>query len=255
MESDYITYEQPLSEHMRVCLRLEQLFDKISALKPDLSPWNTQVLMASLVDILIILDRPDLKSKLTKALSRLLEKLSPLQNANSIDQDYLGSLIAQIDDLLTHLINTNGKIAQSLRDNELLSALKQHHSTLGGPSCMDTPSYYYWLQLPKEQRSYDINNWLETLKPIENITDMLLQLARGSKDPMQKVAENGFYHQVLNPKENLGLIRITLPKAVEAYPEISVGPHRVNIRWYAPKSDDRSAPIEFDIPFEITCCN
>lgn len=76
MESDYITYEQPLSELMRVCLRLEQLFDKITLLKDNTATWQTQVLMTALIDILVVLDRPDLKGKLTKALNRLIEKLS-----------------------------------------------------------------------------------------------------------------------------------------------------------------------------------
>lgn len=255
MESQYITYEQPLSEHMRVCLRLEQLFNKISALSHDLSLWNTQSLMSSLIDVLIILDRPDLKSKLTKALSRLTEKLAPLQNVKNIDQDYLGSLLAQLDNLLHYLINSNGKLAQNLRDNELLSILKHHHNTLGSPASMDTPAYYYWLQRSNAERENDINTWLDTLSPIEEITKLLLQLTRGSKDPMQKVAENGFFHQALNPKNNCRLIRITLPKSIEAYPEISVGPQRVNIRWYAPKSAERAAPIKYDIAFEMTCCD
>lgn len=255
MESEFITYEQPLSEHIRVCLRLEQIFARINEVGDDLNPWNTQILMSAIVDVLIILDRSDLKTKLTNGLNRYIEKLSPLASSPDIDQSYLQDLLSQLNFLLNYLINTNGKIAQNLRESELLNDLKQHHTNLGGPTCMDTPAYYYWLQQPKEEKAKDITHWLDMLKPIEEMTTLILQLTRGSRDPQNKVAESGFYHQVLNPKNNARLIRITLPRTVEAYPEISVGPHRVNIRWYTPKGEEKSTPIEYDIPFELTCCD
>lgn len=255
MKSDYIVYEQPLSEHIRVCLRLEQLFQKIDHLQQDINRWKIQVLMTALIDILTILDRSDLKSKLIKSLTKSSNKLSPLLGVPNVDQNQLETLLSRLEQLLNYTINTSGKLGQSLRDNALLNDIKQHHSALGGPTSMDTPAYYFWLQRPLGDCKADIATWMESLAPTKQITETILELTRNSKNPTNKVAEKGFFHQVLNPKDDNLLVRVALHKSIEAFPIVSVGPHRVNVRLHTPKTHDKGSIIEADIPFELTCCN
>ena len=73
-----ITYEQPLNEVIRVCLRLEQLFQQIDHALDDHSTISTRHLVTLIINALHLLDRPDLKAKLAKELSHHLTNIMRL---------------------------------------------------------------------------------------------------------------------------------------------------------------------------------
>src|SRR3990167_4743370 len=66
---DKIIYEQPLNEIIRVCLRLELLFQQIDHRLNDISILGTREIVSLVINVLNILDRPDLKAKLAKELN------------------------------------------------------------------------------------------------------------------------------------------------------------------------------------------
>jgi cell division protein ZapD len=59
-----VIYEQPVNEHVRVCLRLEQLFNQTLHWMRGTSAWDSRAAISALLEILNVLDRPDLKAKL-----------------------------------------------------------------------------------------------------------------------------------------------------------------------------------------------
>src|SRR5690348_5840268 len=99
MTNNVIIYEQPLNELIRVCLRLEQLFQHIDHLIVDTSPIGTRNLTVTIINLLNLLDRPDLKAKLAKELSLHLNQLARLENTPGIDQQKLSQLLRQLDEL------------------------------------------------------------------------------------------------------------------------------------------------------------
>ena len=64
--SNQLIYDQPFNETIRVCLRLEQLFQSIDHQMNELSIPGTRQLIHLIINLLHLLDRPDLKSKLAK---------------------------------------------------------------------------------------------------------------------------------------------------------------------------------------------
>ncbi len=249
MLENSIIYEQPLNELIRVCLRLEQLFQQVDHLINDQTALGTRNIVALINNILHLLDRPDLKAKLAKELGHHLSNLMRLENTPHIDQEKLRALLRQLDDLIRCFIDSSGKIGQKLRDIELLNMLRLHLTTPGGGCSFDIPVYHNWLQQPVDLRHDTIQTWLNEFKSIRTTATLILQIIREGTKIQEKSAENGFYQELLDPQSNLRLIRVYVPHGIPAYPEISVGRHFLSIRFYSPNINDRPTQFPGNLTF------
>lgn len=255
LDNDVIIYEQPLNELVRVCLRLEQLFYHLDHLIKDTSILGTRNVLVVIINLLNLLDRPDLKAKLAKELSHHLTLLSRLENTPEIDVKKLRKLLDQLDDLIRCFISSSGKIGQNLREIELLNNLRLHLASPGGSCSFDIPVYHYWLQQPAEDRLAIVQNWIAEFRNIRLATELMLQLIREANKSQPKTAVKGFYQELLDSQINLRLIRVTVPANIAAYPEISVNRHFVGVRFLTPNILERPTQHQFDFPFWLSYCS
>src|SRR3990167_6028713 len=193
--NEKIVYEQPLNEIIRVCLRLEQLFQQIHHQLPDTSEPGTRNLITYIINILHLLDRPDLKAKLAKELSHHLTNLMRYNKAPSIDTSKLQGLTTQLDELSRSLIDSSGKIGYRLRDTELLNTLRMHLASPGGGCSFDLPLFHFWLEQPVSVRMTTINNWLNDFSEIRSAVTVLLDLVRKNTKNERKTAVHGFHQE------------------------------------------------------------
>ncbi|CAN5245684.1 cell division protein ZapD [soil metagenome] len=252
--SKVILYEQPINEHTRACLRLEYLFSQLQHGMETDSVWHSRLTISSLIDALNVLDRPDLKTKLTKELSRHQGSLIRHLQTPQIDQHKLKQVLKDLDYVLSGLNATNGKIGQELRDNEFLSNLRMYLANPGGGCGFDIPAYHLWLQQPSKKRMTDLHGWINQLEHIMTTVQLVLRLIRESTTAENKTALEGFYQTGLNPDVPYQLIRVAVPYDVNAYPEVSVGRHRLCVRFYSPDYQGRATQTTEDIAFKVTCC-
>lgn len=249
MIENAIIYEQPLNELIRVCLRLEQLFFQVDHQINDVSLSGSRHLVSTIIHILQVLDRPDLKAKLAKELGHHLSNLMRLENTPHIDQEKLRQLLRQLDDLIRCFIDSSGKIGQNLRDIEMLNSLRLHLTTPGGGCSFDIPLFHNWLQQSTEVRQDTINSWLAELRNIRTTTNLILQLVREGTRVQERTADQGFYQELLDPQSNLRLIRVAVPQNVIAYPEISVGRHFLSVRFFNPHVNERPTQYANNLSF------
>lgn len=254
MIDDVIIYEQPLNELIRVCLRLEQLFAQVDHFIADKTLFGTRNVVVNIINILQLLDRPDLKTKLAKELGHQMQLLAPLTNTPEIDKAKLNKILKQLDDYSRSLIDSSGKIGQHVRDIELLNNLRLHLATPGGGCSFDIPVYHYWLQQPAEKRLETIKSWLDEFNMIRHANSLVLQLVREESKIHQKTATNGFHQELLDPQLNLRLLRVAVPTKVNAYPEISLGRHFLSIRFHTPNILERPAQYQHNVSFWLSYC-
>lgn len=250
-----ITYDQPLNETVRVCLRLEQLFHQIDHQIDDISLLGTRNIINFIINILHILDRPDLKAKLAKELSHHLSSLNRYGNIPEIDAEKLNSLTQQLEDHSRSLIDSSGKIGNRLRDIELLNTLRLHLASPGGGCSFDLPIYHYWLQQPTNIRQETIRDWLSEFTQIRAVTQLILKLVRNNAKVEEKTAIHGFYQELLDPQANMRMLRISIPQDISAYPEISIGRHFLSVRFFSPDIEKRPTQYAGNLLFWIAYCN
>jgi len=243
-----IEFEQPGNEFIRTCLRIEQLLSVINSI-----PYPKLALQA-IVETIAILDRTDIKSLFHKYLSKHVLRLQKLVDNPNIDASRLEGVLSQLDGLCTETINQSGKFAQPLRNNDFLHSIRMYLGNPAGLCDFDIPALAYWCTLPQAIQQEQIVSWFEALKPIPEMVALILQLTRFSHQPMQIQAEKGFYQNALDSKSTCDLVRIQLDKNLAVFPEISVGKHRMSVRFLHFNPNDHDQQYEETVDCLVTIC-
>ena len=250
-----IIFEQPLNERMRSFLRVDFLYNQAGFHHQSPSHWGSRAAVSSLLDILAITTRADIRADVLKELERQVSLLNEFQSRPGVDQNRLRTVISNLLRLRADLLACGSAFLQPLKDSEFLAAIR-HRSAIPGGTCeFDLPDYYFWLSQPAARRNETFAQWLAMLRPLCDAIAELLWLTRQSGRPRTEIAHGGVYHITFDRDAPVQLMRIALPGGSSIYPEISGSHYRSSIRfvtWNGPA--DRPRQAEGDVSFEITCC-
>ncbi|HVN44875.1 MAG TPA: cell division protein ZapD [Steroidobacteraceae bacterium] len=250
-----LVFEQPLNERMRTFLRLDFLYNQALHHNERASPWGSRAAMSSLIDILAITTRGDVRSDVLKELESHLSILNEFQSRPGVDSQRLKTLVANLLRLRADLMSAGSAFLQPLRDSEFLSAIK-HRSAIPGGTCeFDLPDYTFWLAQPDDARMRTFNQWLGLLRPMCDAIAELLWLTRQNGRTRQEVATGGSFNITFERDNPLQLLRISLPASLGLYPEISGSHHRCSVRflsWHGLSA--RPTQTQEDVTFMLSCC-
>jgi cell division protein ZapD len=251
---DAVMFEQPLNEQMRLCLRLEHLFQQIEYHLDKDSLWDTRIVVNVLFDLLNVLDRPDLKNKLGQTINQYIASFLQLEQNPQVNKQTLHKMVDQLNRAMDALHAIQGKIGQMLRENEFLISIQQRLSVPAGTCCFSTPAYHLWLHLPPKVRFKNLVYWCEPFEPLQKIINLLLKLTRDSTELKPKIAKAGFFQANLDPDITYQMMRIQMPTKYEMYPEISVGRHRLTIHFFEINPKGKANQTKKDVEFSLACC-
>ena len=253
--TDTLVFEQPLNERMRTFLRLDFLYNQALHHNEHGSPWGSRAALTSLIDILAITTRGDVRSDVLKELESHLAVLNDFESKPGVDTQRLKALTANLVRLRGDLMSAGSAFLQPLRESEFVSAIR-HRSAIPGGTCeFDLPDYYFWLAQPDEARMRSFSQWLRLLQPLCDSVAELLWLTRQNGRSRAQVAKAGTFAITFERDNPLQLLRIALPAAAGIYPEISGSHHRCNVRFLTWNGlTTRATQAAGDIPFTLTCC-
>lgn len=249
-----IVYEQPLNERTRTLLRLEHLFKQMAHHMRGGTVWDSRSVLTTLMDVLSIFARSDLKSEVMKEMERHTANLSRMKQVPGVDHERLEVVLGELASLTDRLYAQKGQTAAELRRNEFLKTIMQRSSIPGGSCDFDVPVYHWWLKQPVERRNAELNHWLSSFDLIAEAVDTILRLTRQSGNPNREIAEGGFFQQSLDANIPCQLVRVAVDERLPYFAEISGGKHRFTVRFIAPSADGRQVQAEQDIPFELSRC-
>ncbi len=249
-----ISYEFPLNERVRTMLRLEDLFLRISRFIEGSASADHHAALSVLFEILEVASRADLKSELLQELERQKKLLNALHNNPQISEDALDTVLGEIEQDSTRLLEMSGKIGQHLRDNEWLMGIKQRTCIPGGVCEFDLPSYHYWQYQNDTVRRTDLNAWVAPLLPLRDAIAMLLKLLRESGKLHHFVAHQGTFQQMQGGRV-AQMLRLSLADDLPCIPEISANKYALNIRFIQANYSAKTALFEQDIAFDLTFCS
>lgn len=250
-----VVYEQPLNERIRAFLRLEYLFNRSHFALQGVDMWDSRAVLETIIDLMALMGRADLKTELIKELERQANLLETLRHKPGVDGGRLDGVLDTIRPLLTALRGSDKTPGQDLRNNELLSNVRQRISIPAGACSFDVPAYQFWLEQPAETRSADLRAWLDEFRDVREAVELSLNLVRESARATGETATKGFFQRSLDPNVSCQMVRVVLPPALECFPEISGGKHRFTIRFLTQESPaERPVQMDTDVDFELHCC-
>ena len=248
-------YELPLSERMRTFLRLEFLYQQMLYNCEDESGWATRATISTLLDILAILSRGDVRGEVHKELDYQIALLQRFQSQPGVDTATLDSLIRNLIGNRDEVAAIGTQFLQPIKESEFLRAIQHRNSIPGGTCEFDMPEYNHWLRQPYSRRSEDLSLWIGAIRPLCDAVVEVLWLVRESGEALDKTAINGMYQHSMQKDANCRLLRVVLPESGSLFPEISGSPHRFTIRFLEWSSIDRRAvQTGHDIAFQLAIC-
>ena len=250
-----IIYEQPLNERIRTFLRLEYLFGLVDHFMNGETEWDVRSLLDTLLDLTDLISRTDIKNELIKELERHAAIFRALQKNPGVDPRRLDIVLNDIRQFLESLRDMYCLPGQSLKQNELVSSLRQRNAISGGTCNFDLPAYHLWLNRPLASQRQQLVEWQKDLAIFRNSILLILNLIRNSSNPRPETAITGFYQKAMEQNTTCQLIRVMMDLNTPFFPEISAGKHRVTIR-FMDQVDTSSRPIQTDqdVDFVIHCC-
>ena len=254
-EAATLVFEQPLNERMRTFLRLDFLYNQALYHNEIASQWGSRAAMASLIDILAIMTRGDVRAEALKELEGQLTSLNEFQSKPGVDAQRLKTLMSNLLRLRADLMGAGTAFLQPLRHSEFLNSVKHRTAIPGGTCEFDLPDYYFWLSQPDELRMRAFSQWLALLRPLCDAIAELLWLTRQNGRTRDEVANGGTFNINFDRDHPLQLLRISLPASAGLYPEISGSHYRCNVRFLTWNGlATRPTQTEGDVPFTLSCC-
>lgn len=254
MSLEPIIYEQPVNEHIRVCLRLEHLFNQGLQWLRGTSSWESRAAVTAILETLNVLDRPDLKARFVKELGRYSAILARFIETPHIDRNKLASIQGEVEHILHQLHGMQGRIAQGLRDNEFLNSIRPYLLNPGGGCNFEVPAYHFWLEQAAPERIAQLTHWFANFRVIQNAVNLTLRLIRQSSPAETREAHEGFYQASLDSQASCQLVRVAVSHGAGVYPEISVGRHGISIRFFLLSVGERPVQTREDIKFQLMSC-
>ena len=248
-------YEQPLNERMRTFLRLEFLYQQLLYNSEIDADWATRAALSSLLEIMAILTRGDVRSDVHKELDHQIESLERFESQPDVDPRRLDALMRNLLESRSEVNTAGTQFLQPLKDCEFLASIKHRSSIPGGTCEFDLPEYNHWLRQPFERRQQDMHEWLSALRPVCDAVIELLWLIRESSQALEKTAINGMYQHNMQKHNQCRLLRVTLPDDSSLYPEISASQHRFTVRFLEWTSiDSRAVQTGHDVSCHLSIC-
>lgn len=251
-----LVYEQPLNERMRTFLRLEFLYNQTLYHREHEDTWSTRAAVGSLLEMLAITARGDIRSDVLKELERQMAAMHEFQARPGVDATRLHAVLANLARLRTELNAAGALFMQKLRDSDFLNSIKQRNSIPGGTCEFDLPDFFHWLNQPFATRAAAFDEWLSILRPLCDAVAELLWLTRQNSRPRRETATAGIFQLTLEKESPCQLLRVALPAGADFFPEISGSHHRCTIRFLAGANVASSRPAQTgdNVPFLLTTC-
>lgn len=248
-------FEHPLTERMRSFLRMEAVLAETRERMTQTLPAGSRATLASLLELMALTERGELKREILTELDRQRVFLAQLTNSEEVDSTRLNQVLYTLEQVQKAIERLPERLGQNLKSNEFLSSIRSRSAIPGGTCAFDLPALHCWLARPASEREEDLERWMKELAPVEEALAVLLRHIREAAEPQPVTAAGGIY-EYSPPSENPpSLLRITLPIQQGLFPLVSAGKHRVTIqfqRWN--NIETRPETLRRDVAFTLAVC-
>ncbi len=247
-----ILYEYPCNERVRIFLRVEHLFERLSFFAQGGHPLHHQVAVTTLFDVLELTERVDLRGMVLQDIERQRNAMQALREHPGVSAEALEAMCRHLQQVAEPLAG-QGRIAEDLRENEWLQSLRGRLTVPGCFAQIDVPSYYCWQHKSAAERQADIQQWMSSLVPVQQAIALLLRLLRGAANAVDRVAREGAYQEMLGGK-SFHLLRVWVPKRLRVFPEMSANKYVIWVRFAQHCDQGKPQMLKKDIPFQLAYC-
>ncbi|EKE85322.1 cell division protein ZapD [Idiomarina xiamenensis] len=244
----WVTYEFPLQERLRAYLRLEQLLNQLH--NSDCQGQHYQPYFSALFAIVELLERSDARGDLLKDLEKRDQLFKQWANHPAVDTPALQATHQRLVSSLQR-IQASLRITQDLKQDKLLSSIRQRFAMPGATCLFDVPQLQFWLAQDEAFRQQQQQYWWQQLQPLSDGLQIELTLLREQASFADEVASNGLLQESSEP---LAMLRLLVPHELPAYPVVSGHKQRFTIRFMRWEGEQGKPAYEENVQFKLARC-
>lgn len=224
MRQNTIVFQLATHYLPKIALRLECLFLTIEQACEESHPVIHHYALKNIIEIIKLVERPELKSRFLKEFMRIEHALNKSQK--SISDTLYANLFMQIQQL-SHVA---GRFGESIHRDLFLQSVKLSQTSHHHESEMHSPQLLLWLESEAATRQHDLTTWLNHLKTLHDTVNIYLLLLRDTAEFNNIDLLNGFYQRSLPASTSCHLILLRMDKNSGIVPKMQLGHHGLSLR-------------------------
>ncbi len=120
------------------------------------------------------MERGEVRTELLKELERQQQKLLQWAELPGVDISVVNQLRSQLKGCASALMSAP-RMGQALREDRLISLVRQRLSIPGGCCSFDLPTLHMWMHVAQHERDADVADWLQTLEPLNQALTIVFE--------------------------------------------------------------------------------
>ncbi|MBU3694800.1 MAG: cell division protein ZapD [Rhodocyclaceae bacterium] len=245
-----LRYEFPLTERVRLLLRLEDSLRRIAEQAHESSPDAHRYALMALCELVELTLRIDLKSEVRNEAERQRNHLRALRRSPEADPDLLEGALSDLDQVVGRIDGSTHRAGARCRDDGWLAMVRARTALPGGVTRFDMPSFNFWSALDPVKRRDRLLDWLGDFACVQEGVVVVLRLLRACAETASQQAQGGQFQRPLGPRQPL-LVGVDMAPDAVAIPEVSANRLALLIRFNQLGAGGRPRPFEDAIAFGL----
>ena len=250
MQHDSLVFQLATHYLPKIALRLERLFLTIEQACEETHPIIHHCAIKSIIEIIRLTEKPELKSRFIKELMRVEHALNKSQAG--LSNTAFASLFVQVQ-VLSHIA---GRFGETIHQDPFLQAMLQSirlTQTVHSNHCeLDSPQLLLWLEHDPADRQHDLTDWLKPLRTLHDTVKVYLSLLRNTGEFETIELINGFYQRSLPSQLSCQLIMLRMNTRCGLAPKMQLGHHGLSLRLC--EAHSMKEVLNTDITVDLAVC-
>ena len=205
------------------------------------------------VELIQMLDRPDIRTKFTKVLTIIAARYQEFLKSEAVDQSQVHVILDQIKEHLIFLQNHARNHMQKVNQSAMSSLFLQNITAPARLSEFSVPL----LKVIKRNNDMTLawlESWFSSMVPFQNMGELLLELFRLDTEEYQLISDLGHCHLDLSGQDEVVFLQIGVEEPY-IFPSISFGRGRLSVHFHelgARVDQSVSSAVKRAIPIDAT---
>ncbi|MGV6858839.1 MAG: cell division protein ZapD [bacterium] len=243
-----ILYTFPMNKSVRLFMRYQHLMERFNTSRLENSEEAASTALLTLIELYELTSRGDLKADLL----REVERIHIGQGKAGQEAELEPGIFEELKAISEVIADLRGQLGAHLKNHDFINAIRQKHVIPGGLNAFDLPVFQYWMHRPFEDRNERLEKWALPYLQFGEAVSRYMSVIYSHQVESDETAEHGFFAKTLDTRRNYHLLTIKLPDDSEAYPEPSLGRHRITLRFMrsdalAESSTQLQSPVSFTL--------
>jgi len=241
MQTQDIIYQHSPQFLPKIAIKLENLLASIHEGCQETHPIIHHYALKNVVELLKIIDKPELKSRLTKEFLRLDYVLSQEFKSHHAE------LFQQFESICQELQTQTTRFGNKLHHDPFLISLRMRSQEQWHECELQAPFLLNWLHQNPKLRQRMIASWLIELKGLQAAIQTYTAILRALSQFETISVSQSFYQRSLMANPPCQLIIIKLKVDLPVVPKFQMSPHALTIHFNDIQQLDYPSQLSFDL--------